>query len=190
MNKTFKIFFSIIIISIVLLFVFIRSNRQEQNVCAVCNNEIPDGNKILQYGEVLGDIKLFDRFGKKFDLNEYKNKPVLMIFGTFSKETIFNKINEINVKLDEFIRRGLDIIYISRKIATDSIINAIHENWDKMKVYFDTDTLTFFKTFKIEKCLGSAILLNKKKKVLLSTLIPITIDQLFNVIYFKGNEIF
>jgi hypothetical protein len=155
-----KIFVTLFLILNISFFIYTSIKKTKNQT--YLKSELVDITKILKYGEILKNIKLSDRYGSIFDLDDYNVKPILFVFVKFTNEQL-NILNKgLCYNLKSYFSRGLNIIYVT--VNKEKI-----ENSKELILFYDTDDHQFFETFKVQKCCGAVILLDKNHRVVLST---------------------
>jgi cytochrome oxidase Cu insertion factor (SCO1/SenC/PrrC family) len=174
-----------IIIIVVGIFIIVNIQKKQFIYNKICSGDLIDMTKMLQYGEKVSNIEFKDKYGNIFDLEKFKNEPLLLFF---IKDNLRN-IQIFNDSLDKYIgeysRKGLKYIFIN----TDRNNNADSANQTRLNVYYDTDSLSLCKLFKVYNH-GSNIILNKDHKVILSTIKVLFPEELLKIIKYKEKDIF
>ncbi len=172
----------IIIFSGIFIFVKLKTNKQ----CTGCSNHKIDITKMLQNGDQLHDLMIGDRFGQIFNMDDYKNKPILFSFVTDNIQNIKIYDDSIKSYLGKYIKDGLIPIYIN---SSHDIDRHEMQNLSNPRIFFDDDSLNFSKAFKIHKH-SSSIILDKNHRVVLSSLGALLPKNLLKILEYKEKEIF
>jgi hypothetical protein len=187
LKNKIKIIIALFLIIITLVFLIFRLQRREYNSETMNVIYQPDLTKILQYGDKLETVRITDRYGNIFDIDDYKNKPILFLFCNANNEHIIKFNDTLKSNIDKYIKTGLQIIYVTTNKNQENTLIKMNS---KEKIFYDTDELLFFNQFKISRGCGSTILINKNKTILLSTLTLLPIDIIEEIINNKKDILF
>lgn len=160
--------------------------RKEPVRIAGCPGSNIDMTKMLQYGEKVQGIRLYDRYNQAFDLTKYREKPILFVFIKDNFSNIQTYHDSLYRHLDIFINRGLEIVFINSGITNESS-NLL--NPKGITLFYDTDSSAFFNAFKVYKH-SSCIILNKNHQVILSTVTALMPLELEKIVRYKEAKIF
>ncbi len=162
------------------------ANIKGKKQIRVCRGNQIDMTKMLQYGEEVNDIEIVDRLGQLFDLDSFRNKPVLFLFVKDDIKNIRSFNDSLRRHLGDYNERGLNTVFIN--IGQNKEDAKISKQND-LTVYYDTDSLSLFKSFKVFNH-GSNLILNKNHRVVLSTVNVLSPIELAKIMRFKARDIF
>jgi glutathione peroxidase-family protein len=174
MNGKVNTYATILILLNVIIFLYFKIPHYKNIV--KCDDESPSVKEILQYGDRISDTSIVDRYGNTFNINNYKEMPLLIFFVGSNSDYIKSMNDSLQNRFKYYYDKGLMNIYISKeKTSNNSIIkNAI--------IYYDTDSMIFAKIFHTDKVRMANILISRKRVVLLSTAVSVTYDELENIL--------
>lgn len=160
--------------------------RKEPVRIAGCPGNDIDMTKMLQYGEKVQDVRLADRYRHIFDIADFSNKPMLLIFTKDNLPNIHAYEDSLYKHLKIFIANGLEIVIINNGEFQNGYA---FSKQGKAKIYCDTDNMALFKAFRVYKH-SSCIILNKDHKAILVTVKILLPNELNKIIQYKKAHIF
>jgi hypothetical protein len=182
MSQKIKILLGLFIILNVVLFLRFHKNDITQN--KFCGDKYPDMTRIYQFGEYVENIPVVDRYGKVFNLNNYTGKPLIMQFLKTDTKAILVLNDSLTNNLGIFIKKGLNIAYITIGKKTMDFLG------NNTSIYYDSDSMNIFKKYKATESFSHLLLLDKNRKVLLSTVYGLSFPLILEIINNKNMELF
>jgi len=188
MQSKTKRYIALFIILNVFVYLYFSFSKRPSESAPLQKREAPDISEILQYGDKVENVKLTDKYGNVFDMDAYRDQPLLLLFMKSDFEHLQKYDTELRISLKDFFDKGLKPIYIN---STFEIPKEQIENYKgAIKIFQDTDDFLFFNKFKSRKCCGSSILLDRKHIVLLSTISSLRPQQIKDIVEYKEDSIF
>ncbi len=184
MNNTIRIgmLFSLIVLTLLIIFL----QRKEPARISGCRGDKIDMSKMLQYGEPVRNIKLADKNGRVFDLNEYHHQPLLLVFVGGKLKNIKVYDDSLRKHIGDYLDRGLNLVYIYRENVQNRLKVTQSLNMD---MYYDDDSLSLFTAFRVYDHY-SCIILNREHHVVLSTIVVLAPREIAKIIEYKQSDIF
>jgi hypothetical protein len=158
--------------------IIILANRKKEKEYNSSSGIQIDLTKMLQFGEHVNEIKLTDRYGRTFNLDDFCNGPILLVFIRKKLQDFKAYEDSLHKCLKVNIAKGLNIVFICFE---DFGQNSKRTDLSVPNTFCDTNRMDGFKAFKVYNH-SSCIILDKKHNVVLATtrlLTHVELDKIF-----------
>jgi len=186
-SKKIQIFLIILILlflsAVIYFYISIKKERKLQQL-SNCTNY-----GYLKYDEKITNVCIYDRYKNKFDLNDYKGKPILIIFMMNNNKSLIEYYQRLRPKIIKNIEKGLYVVLIAIEFKEYSRPDTL-DKYQNTKVFFENDRVDFTKTFKFSVCCGSDILLDDEHRIKLTSKVHLDENKLSEIVNNKCQKIF